>query len=228
MIEGTIRTLSRHDKAAFIEVMDNAFRPDPLFQKLFVAGQPQAVAAQRSRTFLGFMFDMACLLGQERRGLFVGDKLLGCYILEKSGGSLGRKLAGIGRLLRRVLLLPWRISWSVFAYLNRYMRATEQASPPQPHRYLRMIGVHESARGKGIGGQLLSEIVQRADADPCSEGLALDTENPVNLELYAKYDFRLSEEKRLDGLTIFCMVRRKRAAQAQANNMKTPPGGGAA
>lgn len=149
---GTCRDLQWRDKAAFVALMNQAFTPDPLFQRLFVVGQTEAEASRRSRAFLAFLFDQAYLLGHRLRGLFDGDRLLACYLLEAPGTHWLRRLLGGGCLLSKSLGLPWQVSFAAFGLMNAYMRATRRAAPAVPHYYLRMIGVHASVRGTGLGG----------------------------------------------------------------------------
>lgn len=204
------RALQWRDKAAFVALMNQAFMPDPLFQRLFAAGQTEVEASRRSRAFLAFLFDQAFLMGHRLRGLFDGDRLLACYLLETPGTNLLRRLAGGCCLLFKSLGLPWRVSFAAFGLMNAYMRATRRAAPTVPHYYLRMIGVHDSVRGTGLGGSLLREIIAQAEADGRVQGLALDTENPGNLALYYRYDFLLGAVQDLRGLTLYCLFRPNR------------------
>ncbi|MBL8507139.1 GNAT family N-acetyltransferase [Chitinimonas sp. JJ19] len=207
---GTCRDLQWRDKAAFVALMNQAFTPDPLFQRLFVVGQTEAEASRRSRAFLAFLFDQAYLLGHRLRGLFDGDRLLACYLLEAPGRHWLRRLLGGACLLFKSLGLPWQVSFAAFGLMNAYMRATRRAAPAVPHYYLRMIGVHGSVRGTGLGGYLLREIIAQAEADERVQGLALDTENPGNLPLYYRYDFLLGAVQDLRGLPLYCLFRPNR------------------
>ncbi len=63
----------------------------------------------------------------------------------------------------------------------------ERVHPDEPHRHLAFIGVHPSQRGTGLGGALLASMTEDCDA----QGVAayLESSNPRNEPLYARYGF---------------------------------------
>lgn len=208
MTRSPIRKLSWNDKCAFISVMENAFSPDPLFKKLFIRNHTALIAAYRVRAFLSFMFDMSMLLRLDARGIFDGDRLVGCYLLEVTGANPLRKISGAILVLMRALVLPWKISFGTLKLVNDYMRVTRSNAPLGRHYYLRMIGVHETARGQGIGKALMQEVIRYAENDKKAIGICLDTENKANLSLYEHFDFIMTKEASLDGLAVYCMFRK--------------------
>ena len=203
-----IRKLCWHDKRAFISVMENAFSPDPLFQKLFIHKQTALIATYRVRAFLSFMFDLSMLLGLNTRGIFNGDRLVACYVLEVPGANLLRKISGGILVLMRALVLAGKISFGSVKLVNDYMRITRSNTPKGRHYYLMMIGVHETARGQGIGKTLMQEIIHHAENDKEAIGICLDTENVANLSLYEHFGFTMAKEAYLDGLVVYCMFRK--------------------
>ena len=63
---------------------------------------------------------------------------------------------------------------------------------PQPHSYLRYVGVAPSAQGKGWGGALV-----RAGAALAADnglGVLLETATPSNVAIYTRLGFNISEE----------------------------------
>jgi GNAT superfamily N-acetyltransferase len=75
-------------------------------------------------------------------------------------------------------------------HLPRAARATsmiERVHPEEPHRYLELIGVHPSQRGRGLGGALLASMTDELD----ERGIAayLESSNPLNEPLYARHGF---------------------------------------
>jgi GNAT superfamily N-acetyltransferase len=69
--------------------------------------------------------------------------------------------------------------------------ALERASP-EPVWYLGVLGVDPEWQGRGVGSRLMQPILERADL----EGLAvtLETGQPRNLPLYARYGFEVTAE----------------------------------
>ena len=210
-----IRKLSWNDKRAFICVMENAFSPDPLFQKLFIRNHTALIARYRVRAFLSFMFDMSMLMRLDARGIFDGDRLVACYILEVPGANTFRKISGTILVLMRALVLPWKISFGTLKLLNDYMRVIRSNTPQGRYYYLMMIGVHEAARGKGIGKSLMQEIIRHAESDKTAIGICLDTENKTNLGLYEHFGFKMTKEASLDGLPVYCMFRKHLRKEAR-------------
>lgn len=210
-----IRKLSWHDKRAFISVMENAFSPDPLYQKLFIRNHTALIAAYRVRTFLSFMFDMSMLMRLDARGIFDGDRLVACYLLEVPGVNPFRKISGAILVLVRALVLPWQISFDSLKLVNDYMRVTRSNAPLGRHYYLMKIGVHETARGQGIGKALMQEIIRYAENDKTAIGICLDTENKANLGLYEHFGFIMTKEVSLDGLAVYCMFRKHLEKEAR-------------
>ena len=205
----TIIKLSWKDKNAFISIMANAFSADPLFDRLFIQNQAALTASYRIKMFLSFMFDMSMLNGGQVRGIFDGDRLVGCYVLEIPIKNLFSRIKGTILTLIRALALPFQISVRSFKLVNDYMRITRATVPHGRHYYLAMIGVHENAQGKGHGKALMQEIISVVEHDKQAVGICLDTENKANIGLYEHFGFALQTEVFLGGLAVYCMFRKQ-------------------
>lgn len=116
------------------------------------------------------------------------------------GGALPMML----RLLRAVG--PGRIP----AYLNfiRYADARQKAIIPGDHWYLASIGVHPNSQGKGIGGQLMRPVLERADANrlPCY----LETSTERHVTFFQQQGFEVVSDDIVPGigLRLWTMVRK--------------------
>lgn len=78
------------------------------------------------------------------------------------------------------------------------------ASPP--HWYLAVVGTDPDAQGRGLGGAVLSPVLDQCDQD----GVAayLESSKESNLSYYARLGFRVTEEHRLPrGPTVWAMWR---------------------
>jgi ribosomal protein S18 acetylase RimI-like enzyme len=75
---------------------------------------------------------------------------------------------------------------SVFSYLSR----SHQQTVPGPHWYLALLGVSPPYQSKGIGGLLLTPMLQQADRDgiPCY----LETFNPRTVPFYQRHGFQIA------------------------------------
>ncbi|MEO0688906.1 MAG: GNAT family N-acetyltransferase [Pseudomonadota bacterium] len=63
---------------------------------------------------------------------------------------------------------------------------------PQPHSYLRYVGVAPEAQGKGWGGALVRAGVSRAHEKGL--GVLLETATPSNVAIYSRLGFAVDEE----------------------------------
>lgn len=151
------------------------------------------------------MFDKSFLLNEEIWGFFENEILLGTFIVEKPGISKLKRLKGAFLLIGRLLPMLFQLPVKTLSLLNSYMRITRAAAPSSPHHYLVMIGVNPEVQGMGIGTAMLRHLLQVANSDNKSHGIALDTENKENVNLYQRLGFALRHEKNINALTVYCM-----------------------
>jgi ribosomal protein S18 acetylase RimI-like enzyme len=78
---------------------------------------------------------------------------------------------------------------------------------PGRHWYLWVIGVDPDQQGRGVAGQLMAPVFEKADRDqlPCY----LETHKPTNVAVYERYGFRVASETPVPGhpTTVFAMLR---------------------
>lgn len=204
-----ISRLTRPDKPRFVALMSEAFSRDPLFLYVFGDSELDERAGSNAAAFVSFIFDMSFMLHEEAWGLFENDTLLGAYVVEKPGASKLQRVGGGLRLIGRMLPLFLRLPRNTLRLLNSYMRATRSSAPPWAHHYLVMIGVRPDRQGKGVGTALLNHLLNTVHTDPNSRGVALDTENEDNVNLYRRFGFALGGEWKLGSLPVYCMSYRK-------------------
>jgi ribosomal protein S18 acetylase RimI-like enzyme len=189
--------------------MSLAFARDPLFLHAF--GDPELDRKSKSRAaaFVSFMFDKSFLLNEEIWGYFENEILHGTFIVEKPGISKLKRFKGALGLIGRLLPLLFQLPVKTWGFLNSYMEITRSAAPSSPHHYLIMIGVNPEVQGRGIGTAMLLHLLQVVHADNKSHGIALDTENKGNVNLYQRLRFALRHEENFNGLTVYCMFYQK-------------------
>lgn len=68
---------------------------------------------------------------------------------------------------------------------------------PQPHAYLRYVGVAPEAQGKGWGGAIVRAGIARAAAQ--GHGVLLETATPDNVAIYTRLGFEIIEEWEVPG-----------------------------
>ncbi len=64
-----------------------------------------------------------------------------------------------------------------------------QHPSPQPHLYLRYLGVSPKAQGLGLGGKVLRAVIARASSQ--GTGVLLETANEANVALYTRFGFEI-------------------------------------
>lgn len=200
-----IRELAGTDRSAFVTVMSAAFARDPWIEAALGPATDRGASARRA-AFASFMFDHNRLLGGRPLGLFDGERLVACALLEPPAS---RWRGGLGLLASLVRFLPvaLRLGARRTARLNAYLRRTRAVAPKPPHHYLAMIGVAPDEQRRGRGQQLLHDVLARAARVPDSHGVALDTENPDNVPLYRRLGFVVTATVELDGARATAMFR---------------------
>ncbi|QOS81842.1 GNAT family N-acetyltransferase [Paenibacillus sp. JNUCC31] len=207
----TIARLTKSDKPSFVFVLSKAFARDPLFLYLFGDSEMDEKARSRVIAFVSFMFDKAFLVSEEVWGLFENECLLGAYIVEKPEKNKLQNMKEGFLLMGRFIPLFFQMSVKSLWLLNSYMRVTRSAAPRLSHHYLIMIGVIPKSQGKGIGKSLLMHLMKTINGDTHSQGIALDTENQENVNMYCKWGFTLNKEIHIDNLRVYCMFYHKQS-----------------
>lgn len=90
---------------------------------------------------------------------------------------------------------------------HRYERAIERLRPLQPHHFLSVIGVRPELQRGGYGRLPMGEIHERADRDPRSGGLCLDTGDADNRVWYERQGYEVVAETRTGPLRQWSLFR---------------------
>jgi GNAT superfamily N-acetyltransferase len=100
-----------------------------------------------------------------------------------------RSMCALSKLmLKSIRLSPFR---EVKRWIRVYYQL-EKMRPRQPHWYILVLGAHPDHQGKGLGGELLKPILQKADEE--NVAVYLECSNPRSLDFYDKHGFRVIEE----------------------------------
>lgn len=196
---------TKSDKPVFVSLISSAFAQDPLFLHLFGNPQLDRRAKNKVSAFVSFMFDKSFSCNEEVWGIFENENLLGTYLIEKPQLNKLQNIKSIVFTIMYSILLMTRISGKTLNLLNSYMRITRSAAPSLTHHYLIMIGVDPEAQGKGLGTAILLHLLNMVNEDDTSQGVALDTENKENINLYRRLGFTMSRETQLNHVSVYCM-----------------------
>lgn len=117
-----------------------------------------------------------------------------------------------GRMRKAGMLsAPLRMGVGAFGRFMNFADHTDKMHrrvAPMPHHYLFALGVSPSAQGKGVGGRLVTEMLERIDRT--SLPVYLETQNERNVPLYRRLGFAVVERApfaKLNGLENFAMLR---------------------
>jgi GNAT superfamily N-acetyltransferase len=91
-------------------------------------------------------------------------------------------------ILKSLSFTPYRVMEQWVRIFHKF----DKIRPRQPHWYVLILGVHPDHQGKGLGGELLRQVLQRAEEDRVA--VYLESSNPRNLDFYRKYGFEVIEE----------------------------------
>ena len=93
------------------------------------------------------------------------------------------------------------------AFFEEFIQVVDAISPTDPHVWLAILGVDPSAQGTGVGRQLIEATVQFARDSGTYTGVALDTEDAKNVEIYQRCGFRVIGESAVGSMPVFVMWR---------------------
>ena len=140
------------------------------------------------------------------RCALLDEKVAGIMIVTAPGGKTVSTL-DMARLALQALFsgnlgMLWRGIKSSFED-NRHR-------PKEPNYYLEVIAVDPKFQGRGVGGAMLSHLIDTADA----EGLPIyvSTTDPKTMPLYRKYGFHTISETNELKIPNYHMVRKPKAS----------------
>ena len=188
----TLRPAERRERRGAATLLAHAFARDPLMRAATGrAEDPHEAGTHIFRASIdGTLFAGGELVLAERRDVVIGAAL----IADPTSGTLARAVrANVARLVSgtRFLTLAHRLAPGALTLLNNADQASRRLAPQQPHHVLVAVGVNAAARGLGVGRLLVEHVVRRAQADSLSWGVRLETENPQNVDRYARWGFSL-------------------------------------
>jgi GNAT superfamily N-acetyltransferase len=97
--------------------------------------------------------------------------------------------------------------WRRLLTVGTGLASLEEKHPEQPHYYLWVLGTDPLHQGRGVGGQLLSPILQRCDAEQMPA--YLESSKEKNVPFYARHGFEVVERFKVpnDGPPLWLMWR---------------------
>lgn len=176
---------SLQDKALTVSILIKAF--DTNHSVNYVAKQ-DAKRRERIKALMDYSFEVCHLFGE----IYLSDNKQACALLlfpDKQRTNLKTILLDIQLMFKCIGL----------SRVNKVLKrnsSIKSAYPKTETSYLWFIGVNTSEQGKGIGSQLLKEVIQLPQYQ--STCMLLETSMPQNLPFYEKLGFHTYKELMFD------------------------------
>jgi ribosomal protein S18 acetylase RimI-like enzyme len=195
-----IVTLRRDQLGASSAVLARAFDDDPVFRYLYPTPRRRRWSC---RSFLHAIARDGLPFGEVWAAVDNGAVVGTAGWLPEGSYPPSRRRAA------RQLAAAWQalLTPQTFRAGLRYLTETEKLHPKVPHWYLAVIGVEPARQGEGLGGKLLSAVLDRLDETGVPAYLETSTEG--NVAWYRHHGFEVQHEVRPvpDGPPVWTMWR---------------------
>jgi ribosomal protein S18 acetylase RimI-like enzyme len=181
-------------------VLAAAFATDPTVRYVCDAGS--GAFERRLHALYALLVRVQIESGEPRLGVFESDRLVAVCHLLRPTARIPLRLEAM-----HAIQIVWGLGPGALVRGGRFARAVAGCHPATPHYYVVSIGVDPASQGHGHGGVLLRAVHERSEVDPRSAGVALDTQNPRNVDLYARFGYRVTREGDIGPLHSWCMFR---------------------
>ena len=180
--ETILTRLSMNDIDWATELLTEAFLNEPPVPQLF----HEPWRKQHANCFMKCSCAYALLFGE-------------CHTTpQRDGVALwllpGKTAMTQGRMYQAGMLsAPFKLGLIAFSRLMRFASHTDKfhkEAAPMPHYYLFVLGVKPSVQGKGAGGFLLKNMLERIDREKMPA--YLETQKQSNVGLYQRYGFEVT------------------------------------
>jgi ribosomal protein S18 acetylase RimI-like enzyme len=180
----TIQRATEKDLRNVTNALASAFAYDPLFQWVIGVDLDRSIEPKLKILF-GAMVKVE--LSRSNDTVFTTGDDAGAAIWKHPNDwkmSVGDMLRVLPAMLRS---LGTRTPRMIGA-----LSASEKVHPTEEHYFLEAIGTHQDMQGKGVGSELIRDMLDRCDI----EGVPayLESSNPRNVPFYARHGFEVTGE----------------------------------
>jgi ribosomal protein S18 acetylase RimI-like enzyme len=180
-------------------LLGRAFVGDPLMQYLFA--QPGRDYRADLRVIFRYQCALQLALHWPLLGIIPHTRIAGVV-----GVGLPDQTSWPNSVAELQTALAKEMSPQAVERLDRYAARTQGHFPDEPLFYIRMIGVRPESQGQGYARRLLEAVHRRSEAHPLSRGVALDTENAANVEIYKRLGYEIVGQAKVGPIKVWCMV----------------------
>jgi GNAT superfamily N-acetyltransferase len=195
----TLGDAAAQDAASAVACITRAFDADPLMAAFFPGAAVDRAA--RITAFMSVIFGARLAIRAP------------CLVARDDGRIVGVAMGNAPDTPEWPA--PIKARWDAFAAavpgLEQAFEAYDRATAPfvlaARHHYLGVLAVDPDAQGGGLGGRLVEAFCARADRDPDSAGVMLDTAAPANLHWYSRFGFTLRGSGPVGTATVWTLFR---------------------
>lgn len=185
----------KNDKSHVIEILSNSFEDN---QSVNYIVKQDSKRIERIRALMDYSFEICYMFG----AVYLSDDKTGCALIlypDQKKFSIKSTLLDVQLLLNSIGLTRAGTAMSRES-------AIKSNYPNQPIYYLWFLGVLNTDQNRGVGSQLLKEIIQ--DSQKQQRPIYLETSTIKNIPWYQKFGFSIYKE--LDfGYKLFMLRRGK-------------------
>ena len=183
-----------------VEVLTRALAPYPTMR--WVCRSERRGFEDRLRAVYRVAIAMQRIEGQPILGLLDEECLVAAAIVYDPGRKLTSRSAFVGLL--RSVCSPAR---GTMRRGYSYESEIDRQRPRDSHHFLSVIGVLPHLQRRGYGRALMAAIHARADRDPRSAGVCLDTCDPENRVYYETFGYEVIGQCRTGPLRQWILFR---------------------
>lgn len=181
-----MRKLSPAEYQLATDILYSAFIDIPLDNSINFVVKQDAKKASCLHFLMRYLVNTAYMKGE----VIVNDANTACVLLH-----LPTRLT----LIQRLKLFWWdlklantTIGWNRVPIILRRQRALRKFHPKEPHIHPLILGVVKAKQGRGIGMQLIREVLQ--DYSENKLPVIIETTTAENIRLYQKFGFRILKQ----------------------------------
>lgn len=201
--------LKRKDKGKAVEVLSKAFDSDPLTLYMFPNDATRRILLPHYFNFqvsYGLIFGKIYAPSPKIEGLAIW------YLSNKYKMNMMKQLRAGGM---RLFMKLKKETISRMMPIGRFSAEMHHKYGSFKHWYLSPIGVDPEFQGKGLGSLMIRTMLNRIDNEKLPS--LLETQNPVNVEIYKRFGFEVVATETIPDTEIphWVMVRQPIAFQKE-------------
>ncbi len=192
--------LIQRNRGQAVAVLVEAFNDYPAMREFFLHhAMDEKEYQQWLNLTMGLTFDQSLYLGDPLVGTIKNETLVAVMCCLRTGMSQDEEN------------WPEPLQQSYAVWVNAvgeegvrkfelYAEICDKYRPSENHYFVDCLAVLDSHRGNGYAKVLLQYCVNLSNADPGSNGVALDTEAARNVTFYQRLGYELSGESEIEGM----------------------------